>query len=316
MKKIIRGVEVEYKGCKFTVELEYYYDEELEEEYEDKELGNENLRKIRNEYRRLNNLLLDYQIKQIRDRYDLSQKDFAILLGLGEVTITRYESKTIQDKAQDEIIRKAKNPEEFYEIALRNKEKYVKEYSELKFNQVLKEIEKLFSTNCVEVMYSKRSFPQYIVGNQELSLDKTYSLIYAFINKVGKLTKTKLAKFLYYVDNLSYKDRNVGVTGLSYCHLNHGPVPFMYEEILNSDLIEIETTYNDDSMICLIKKCDIESNLEEYELSLVNQIANKFKDMNTSEVVNYSHKEIGYLETKKNEYISYDYSKYIDFNRS
>ena len=125
MKKVIRVEEVEFKNSVFNVELEYYYDEDLEEEYVDVNLGNDNLRKIRNEYRRINDLLLDYNIKQIREKYDLSQKEFAILLGFGEITITRYESKTVQEKAHDEIIRKAKDAEEFYKLALKNKEKYV-----------------------------------------------------------------------------------------------------------------------------------------------------------------------------------------------
>ena len=170
MNKIIKNEKVVFKNCEFNVELQYYYDEELEEEYFDIELGNENLRKIRNEYRRINNLLLDYNIKQIRDKYDLSQKDFAILLGFGEVTITRYESKTVQDKAQDEIIRKAKNPEEFYQLALRNKEKYVKEYDEVKFNKVLEQILSHVSSNVVETWYLKNDFSSDLIGNNRIHL--------------------------------------------------------------------------------------------------------------------------------------------------
>ena len=58
----------EYKGLKLDVELEYYYDDLINEYYVDNKLGNENLRKIRNEYRRLNNLLLDDEIKELTDK--------------------------------------------------------------------------------------------------------------------------------------------------------------------------------------------------------------------------------------------------------
>ena len=44
--------ECKYKGLTFNVELEYYYDDTINEYYVDNELGNENLRKIRNEYRK------------------------------------------------------------------------------------------------------------------------------------------------------------------------------------------------------------------------------------------------------------------------
>ena len=312
MNKVKKLEKVDFKNCELTVELEYYYDEELEEEYVDVELGNENLRKIRNEYRKINNLLLDYNIKQIRNIYDLSQKDFSLLLGFGEVTITRYESKTIQEKAHDEIIRKAKNPEEFYELALRNKDKYIKEYNEEKFEKILTEIQKLFTTNSVEVMYNKRDFASHLVGNIELSIDKVYSLIKEFCTSVEKLTKTKLAKYLWYTDNLAYKETGVGITGLSYCHLPYGAVPYMYEDILNSDLVTMNVIYEDDSTTCLIKDCDAPLMLNEFELSIVEKVLSKFKNMNTSEIVNYMHQEVGYLETVKNEFISYEFAKFIN----
>lgn len=311
MKKIIKNEKVCFKNSEFNVELEYYFDEELEEEYVDVELGNENLRNIRNEYRRINNLLLDYNIKQIREKYDLSQKDFAILLGFGEVTITRYESKTVQEKAQDEIIRKAKDPEEFYQLALRNKEKYVKEYNEEKFNKVLTGISNYISSNVVEIWYRRNAFNSELIGGKELSLKKVYSIIKRCCEKVEKLTKTKLAKFLWYIDFLAYKETNEGITGLSYCHLPYGAVPYMYEDILNSELIEMDVIYKVDSMTCLIKKCNIEESLDEKELYIVDKVIAKFKNMNTKEVVNYMHNEKGYTETKNNEYISYLYAKHI-----
>ena len=124
--KIFKLVEqCEYKDLLFDVELEYYYDELLKEYYVDCKLGNENLRKIRNTYRSIKNLLSDDDIKAIRNQYNLSQRDFSIALGFGEVTITRYESKTVQDKSQDEIIRKSKHPLYFLECLKNNKDKFI-----------------------------------------------------------------------------------------------------------------------------------------------------------------------------------------------
>lgn len=39
----------------------------------------------------------------------MSQADLAILLGWGEVTITRYETKSIQDETYDQLIRMVKD---------------------------------------------------------------------------------------------------------------------------------------------------------------------------------------------------------------
>lgn len=48
------------------------------------------------EYRTKNNLLTSIEIKQIRNKYKVTQAELSFLLGLGEVTITRYETKQIQ----------------------------------------------------------------------------------------------------------------------------------------------------------------------------------------------------------------------------
>ena len=312
MQTYKRLEEVEFKNKKFDVELEYYYDEDLEEYYVDQELGDKNLRLIRNEYRKRNGLLLDYNIKQIRERYGLSQKDFAILLGFGEVTITRYESKTVQDKAQDEIIRNAKNPNEFLRMAQKNKGKYIEEYNEIKFLKVLDIIQQNICSNYVELEYTRRNFPANIVGFEEVHLDKIYSLIKYFSEKMNNLTKTKLAKLFWYVDFLSYKTYGHSMTGLAYCHLTHGAVPFLYEEFINDKRVKSDVIYFDDSTKFLITGCECSNTLSNDEKNLIDLIVEKFKDMNTKQVVDYMHNESAYLKTKDNEFICYKYAEEIE----
>lgn len=50
-------------------------------------------------------LLTSDQIVVIRDMYGLYQVDLAKLLGWGEATISRYESKAIQDEAYGNMLR-------------------------------------------------------------------------------------------------------------------------------------------------------------------------------------------------------------------
>ena len=313
MKTIKRLEEIEFKKYKFNIELEYIYDEELDIYYVNEELGNANLRKIRNEYRRLNGLLLDYNIKQIRDKYGLSQKDFALLLGMGEVTITRYESKSIQDKSQDQLIRNAANPELFLEIVKSNKDKFIKEYDEGKYNKIFAVIEENIKENYLELGYKRRNFSIDLTGNQELNIEKIFAIIKIFSEKTNILTKTKLAKFLWYTDFLYYSKFDKGITGLSYCHLPYGAVPYLYEEILKDENVIIEEIYQGDLIKNIIVDVKSNLNLEDEELAIIEQIVEKFKDMDTEDIVNYMHKEKAYLETENNQYISYNYAKEINF---
>jgi len=63
------------------------------------------------EYRRRRGLLTPEQIKAIRQRYNLSQRSLAALLGMSEATINRYEGGGLQDEAHDQAIRSCDNLE-------------------------------------------------------------------------------------------------------------------------------------------------------------------------------------------------------------
>lgn len=60
-------------------------------------------------YRELCGLLQPEEIKATREKYGLSQANFAKLLGMGEKTITRYENGSVQDEAHDTLIRAAQD---------------------------------------------------------------------------------------------------------------------------------------------------------------------------------------------------------------
>lgn len=67
----------------------------------------ENLLNARNEYRKLHGLLTSTEIKEIRLMYGLTQAEFSKILEIGEVTISRFETKAIQTKVLDNTIREA-----------------------------------------------------------------------------------------------------------------------------------------------------------------------------------------------------------------
>lgn len=51
------------------------------------------------------NLLTSSEIKDIRKKYDMSQKEFALAIGIDEITIHRLENGSIQTKSVDSIIK-------------------------------------------------------------------------------------------------------------------------------------------------------------------------------------------------------------------
>lgn len=70
-------------------------------------------------YKKAKGLLTSVEIKSIREKYGLTQSQFARLIGVGEKTITRYENGSIQDIVYDNIIRLTEKPENFIELWLK-----------------------------------------------------------------------------------------------------------------------------------------------------------------------------------------------------
>lgn len=65
------------------------------------------------EYRDRKNFLKPNEIRELREQYKLSQKNFARLLGWGEITIHRYESGALQDDAHNNVLVFIKNFDNF-----------------------------------------------------------------------------------------------------------------------------------------------------------------------------------------------------------
>ena len=116
------------KGEEVTYEERFYFcanSDEDENEFETGAMTNENLLNARNAYRVKMGLLTSDEIVAIRESYGLSQVDLAKLLGWGEATISRYESKAIQDEAYDTMLRLIKdNPLQALEFLKKNSEKF------------------------------------------------------------------------------------------------------------------------------------------------------------------------------------------------
>jgi len=78
---------------------------------------------LKDAYRIKMGLLTSSDIKKIREKYAISQKEFSEVLGWGAATIIRYENSQIQDRAHDDILRKIDaDPKWFIEMLNRAKE--------------------------------------------------------------------------------------------------------------------------------------------------------------------------------------------------
>ncbi len=115
---IFNGVLVEYPA-------EYFYCDVEDGMYADEEQILANDTTMKDAYREKVGLLTSHQIKAIRAKYGISQRNLCRLLGWGTKTITRFENYRVQDEAHDAILRRLdSNPAFFLQLLEERKEAF------------------------------------------------------------------------------------------------------------------------------------------------------------------------------------------------
>lgn len=311
------------KGEKVTYEERFYYcanSDEDENEFESGAMTNENLLNARNAYREKMGLLTSYGIIEIRESYGLSQVDLARLMGWGEATISRYESKAIQDEAYDMMLRLIKdNPLKALEFLRKNGDKFspakrlgIREHIIQKIDSYGKEF---LSRQALEGEYAGFDEPSDSNGYKILDISKIETVVSYFAEAMSNLYKVKLMKSLWYADVLCYINTGKAMTGLVYRHEAMGALPVGHYSLMNLEYLNVkeEINCNYDTMLHVYpsKNADY-SILSSVEKDILDRIINKFKDYKASEIVDYMHGEKAYKETKSGAIIPFSLVKEIN----
>lgn len=310
------------KGDEVTYEERFYFCANTnadENEFETGSMTNENLLNARNAYRIKHGLLTSEEIVAIRERYGLSQVDLARLLGWGEATISRYESKAIQDEAYDIMLRLIKdNPLQALDFLKKNAAKF-SEQKRIEIRERM--VEKLGSygkeyltRQAFEGEYVNFEEPSDSNGFTTLNIDKLEAAISYIAEHVSNLFKVKLMKMLWYVDALSYKTNGYAMTGMVYRHNDMGALPVGHYSLMNLENLNVqeEESYNYDSMLHIYPTKDMDYGvLSDEDKGILDEVIKKFHNYKAKEIVDYMHKEKAYIETKPGEIIPFSLAKEI-----
>lgn len=307
------------KGEKVTYQERFYFccnSAEEECEFATGTMANANLMSARNAYRQSKGLLTSDEIVKIREDYGLSQVELANLLGWGEATISRYESKAIQDEAYDIMLRDIKdNPLKAIEFLERNKQKFsvVKRaiiYSKMveKMNAYGKEF---LSRQDFKSEYVKYSEPADENGYQVLDIDKVEYVISYFASKVQNLYKVKTMKMLWYADALFYKAYGRTMTGLVYLHDAMGALPLGHYKMMNLEniIVREEGTYDAVKYHIYPNTQLKDPVLTSEEVAVLDSVILKFKDYTSKEIIDYMHEEEAYKKTCLGDVIPFSLAK-------
>lgn len=141
--------------------------------------------------------------------------------------------------------------------------------------------------------------------------EKYKQMILAFLRREAAIPKTKLAKLLYLADFSWFYYHLKSMSGMQYRKIQYGPVAESYFGIIDAMFTtgEITITQTKDGAMLISEtrsgaKIDI-TKINKEEETLIDDIATKWKNKKTAEVVDFTHKQFPYLYAQENEVVSY-----------
>lgn len=286
------------------------------------ELENANLDRIYKAYKQNANIISAEEIVNFRKKYDISQRELTSILEFGKMTINRYEKGDVPTKSQSDYIRLLiDNEEEFknkVEIAFKKGNITEKTYNKI-LSSNKKYIDDATFENKMQSILRRylnevlKRDPDIYNGYKSLDLEKLENLISYLASKVKNLTVTSMNKYLWYIDMLSFNQRTVSITGLTYQNQKFGPtiIDQKYNELtaLNGKYKreDAENESGITSKIISNKNFDLKC-FSDKELEIINYVIKQLKDKKVVDISEMSHKEDGWKKTKRLEVISFEYA--------
>jgi len=282
----------------------------------DETLDSENLSLAYSQYRKQKGLLGPEEIKKIRERYGLSQRGLAALLGWSPATIARYELGSIPSVAHnDQLCRFSKD----VAYARSLFEASAPKLGNLERKRVQKALGSHRADSVPEKilrillgLYSRHG--ESLRGRRRPDLDRLAEMAVFFAAKCPGIAKSKLLKMLWYSDFLCYRRTLCSMSGAVYCHNYFGPIPLAHDLVMaymeRMQFIALKPqSYGEVEGERVEPLVEFEADLfSPEELKVLEDVLRKFKACSATALGKMSHKERGYTETQLGEPIPYEYA--------
>lgn len=315
-----REIVINVKGEEVVAEEEFCRCEKCGEEFQTAEQMNQNNIRALDAYRKAHNLLTSEEIKNIRNKYKISQVEFAWFIGVGEKTITRYETKQIQEESNDRLMRLVDTD---YNYAMQSLKQAKEKFDEERYNYLLNSLKCFILLNnhhltelALENDYVEFDQCSEYNGYKLLDIPKIKSMIAYFVRHTKNVFKVKLMKLLWYCDAKSYIDLGQSMSGLVYKHLSFGALPIGYQRLMELDSVNVDESFIVDGNVVtrlVPKEYDtFDLNLfSNDEIGILQKVCKKFENAKGSTISDIMHREDAYINTDMGEFIPFSIIKSI-----
>lgn len=299
----IRKVQVNVKGTLIEYD-EYYLVDESGEEIFDRNIEIENDQRLYDIYKKQNNLLTNSEIKKIRQKYGLTQKEYALVIGVGEVTVHRFERGAIQTEAVDSIMKLSNDPDNMSFLLLQNR----KNIGESLYDSLLKRIKKLQTLKKHALVDVNKFDLDVLEFREESAIDIAKNIINIYNAKADELvrnydivpeyiTNLKLQKLLYFVQAICLIVFDKKAFPEKILAWSYGPVVNeVYQLYKQKHAGEI----NSESTVK-----DISSGLYQ----IINEVVNCYGSIEANKLIDFTHEEEPWINTEINKEIDIDLIK-------
>lgn len=310
MLKKQEELEHEFRKEKFTILYHYYLCEDTGQKFEDERLAQSNLDQVYHQYRNRHNLPFPEEIIALRKQYDISAAKMSEVLGFGINVYKSYEAGEIPNSSNARLIQLAQDPREFKKLVALSNVLSAKEH-----DKVIHKIEELV----LEEDFATFSLSTYLMGDAKAdeqtgyrrpNLEKFTEMVVFFTQQAQPgLWKTKLNKMLFYADFLNFKKAVQSISGCRYRAIDMGPVPnnfnSLFDYILKNEHVDSTITSFANGSIGeqftpRAQRPFDAARLSAIELETLHEVAAKFKNIKTSDIVGISHQETAWEKNFKN----------------
>ena len=191
------------------------------------------LQRVYNVYRERHDILTPAQIRSLREVSNLSQRGFGRLLGWGEITVHRYETGALPDKAHNAQMVALQDEDALFRFIQRRLD-HLQEGDRYLVREAMERRLPAVATAEIEhgIEHLINAHPDISRGNRSFSLKRFGQMVVYFTSQRVQPTRVKLLKLLWYADFLRYKRGGCSLSGAAYVHYPLGPVPDQYDRLI------------------------------------------------------------------------------------
>lgn len=193
----------------------------------DSRVEEDNLRRAYSAYCAAHGLMAPDEIRELRNSYGLSLREFSKFLGFGEQTIARYEAGAIPDDSHNTMLKLAATAEGAASL-LSVREGQLSERTVSAVRRFIESGTPLSGLAAVLGTYQwptpEMLTPNGFNGFRPFDIERVAAVACELASRCKDLYKTKLQKAMFFTDFLCYARTARSMTGLAYAHASYGPV--------------------------------------------------------------------------------------------